>query len=156
MKILLWILLAPIGMIFLGIAGTEINKAYWDRQVTKLCLEEGGAHVHETIQVTLDQINNLGEVGGFVTMASKSARPDAPAYKESFEEIIRSSHPTVLMVKEKVYRASDGAWVGSIVSYIRRGGDFPTGVGHPSSYRCPEISEYYAMQQKFFAIQGDE
>jgi hypothetical protein len=55
LKLIKWLLFAPIVLIGLGVLGTELNKAYWDSKVKALCEKEGGVTVFEKMEISRKQ-----------------------------------------------------------------------------------------------------
>jgi hypothetical protein len=53
-------ILVPLILIGLAIAGTEFNKAYWDHKVRELCEKDGGVTVYEAIELSPEEFKRRG------------------------------------------------------------------------------------------------
>ncbi|WP_157520200.1 hypothetical protein [Microbulbifer agarilyticus] len=130
MKILFTVLLVPIFVIFLGVGVAELNKAYWDGQVRKLCRAYGGITIYESVALSEDEFTALGGVLGKplvvpVKGASWANRePNFPYEMERITESIKKRNPLVWKHEAAIYRKSDKKVLGKRVSFVRRGGDF--------------------------------
>lgn len=156
MKVLAALLLLPFVLLAGSFSVIELRKAYWDWRVDTLCGVDGGAHIIEKVNITAELADSLVHVGGHVAMVTNELRPTAPAYKEMVDEVLKMHNPMVVRREEIVIRRSDGEKVGSLISYIRSGGDFPISLSPGSLHRCPPNPEYYALQATFFNIEGEE
>ena len=155
MKLIKWLLFAPIVLIGLGVLGTELHKAYWDSKVKALCEKEGGVTVFEVVTLTPSEyLRNKGK-GGVVNVP-----PEKSPYANKFEFLqkrdrtsLNISNPEVWKTETLIYRKSDNSILGKYITFTRRGGDFPTGISHPSSFTCRDIEGFETgIIKKIFLI----
>lgn len=150
-------ILALIILIIIWFIYCELNKAYWDNKVAQMCREDGGVIVYEKVKLTKVQAKNIGMVGGYLSISPKTASANISSlFTEDSTIILKSSSPKILKIERFVYKLGKDESIGKIVSYIRKGGDFPTVVQFPSSFSCPEGIEYYKIQSELFEIQGEK
>ena len=77
------------------------------------------------------------------------------AYK-SVNTIINDKTPVVWKSEYFTYRKSDNSTLGKYITFTRRGGDFPTGISHPSSFICRGIEGFETdAAKKIFFIKGE-
>ena len=142
MKIIRWVLLAPVLLVAVGVIGTELNKAYWDHKVRKWCENKGGVTVFETVLISKGRYLKNDGYKGMINIPPESTRkPRHDFYKKNTKTIIKKSNPLVVRSEYVTYRKSDEKQLGKWVTYWRSGGDFPTGF-HPSSFSCGQISGF--------------
>lgn len=154
-RVLAWVALTPIVVLMVGFSGCEARKAYYDWQVRKMCEKDGGVTIVEKVSVTRSQVEAMGKVGGFVSIAPQSLAPsDAPVYSVATEIVIKEGHPKVRKREETVVRRADKKTVARVASYWREGGDFPT-FAHPSTFVCPDQLGNVAAREKLFIIEGE-
>ena len=123
-----------IGWPFWEISG---KKMYYDAQVDKMCAEDGGIKVYETVTLPPEKFDKHENVG--VTI-KKYAKPTDEYYYELDEVVLRKTNPTLVKYTSKIIRRSDNKTLGVQIRYGRGGGDIP-GPWHPSSYSCPQIKQ---------------
>jgi len=157
-KAIWWIIGIPLTLLAIPIAVFLYYsnlQARWDSKVRELCARDGGVTVYERIPISEDQFAALPKARGSVVVPAEPQRnaPTVPAFYTSSESVIRHQNPTVIRRESLVRRAADGTVVGRIVSYSRIGGDVPIGIGHPSSFICPDYTELSAGQAQFFDIE---
>lgn len=144
-----WIF-ATTAVVLLGLlwaAGGE--KAMVDAQVRKLCAQDGGVRVYETVTLPKEKFDKWGNVG----LSSKIYAKSTDEYYYEFENhYIREGDPTLVRSKTKIVRRSDKKVLGESIRYGRGGGDLP-GPWHPSSYDCPLI-ENLRLEASIF-VKGD-
>ncbi len=130
-----WIIVSPFILIVSAVLFCEANKAYWDYKVTKMCEEDGGVTVYET--VTLDEFDyiNLSGSNGSIRIPYFNYSSDIyhPYYRKSHDIKIRESFPEVRKSITVLERRSDNKVLVKAVYYGRRGGDFTTSLFHDSS-----------------------
>lgn len=117
----------------------EARKAYWDHKVKQMCEKDGGVTVFERILLSRKEYEALG--GGKHGMHLPSKRNSSKNFPYFFEyssHVIRFYNPKVLRNEYLVKTQHDNRILAKSVSYSRIGGDFPTGLFHDSSFRCPE------------------
>ena len=154
-----WIIAIPlvlIGLVILVFIGCELNKAYWDYKVDKMCEKDGGMHIIERVSVTNEDIDLLGHVNGKISVPIKELEPaNAPVYSEDTTTYIRDTYPKVWRTDVKILRRADRKVIAKYVSYSRVGGDFPTGLAHDSSFGCPDSKIIISEIERLFIVQGD-
>lgn len=165
MKRFVWIviiLVSPVVLLVLTFVGTELNKAYWDRQVRNLCEEEGGVTVYETVTLTEEEFLNFGGVKGkpltvpVIGSSRSNKNPEFPYEMEWKITDIKQSYPYVWKSEMIIYRKSDKKILGEYITFSRRGGDFPTGIAHDSSFGCSRIEGFNGgAEEQIFIINGE-
>jgi len=116
----------------------------------------GGIKVYEPLSISAGIYKNLEKIEGSISIPPQSlVRENQPLYHVMNQIIIRESQPRVRRSEKIVKRTADGEVIGKIISYHRVGGDFPTIIGHPTYYRCPDSKSIYREQSKFIIIEGD-
>ena len=140
------------------------RQTYWDQQVKVLCEKDGGITIYERVRITEEDIHRgtqpVGWTGGSIgggerrisATVKQLARPDALVYYEEKWTVIREYNPGVGRSEKTFIRGSDQAIVARYVSYGRHGGDFPTGIVHDSSFRCPDSKSMSADINKLFIV----
>jgi hypothetical protein len=158
MKILKWFFLGPVLLLIVIFSGCELNKAYWDYQVTKMCKKDGGVTVYEKVELSQDEYKKYGGVNGVIPVRSeKYSRADKFDYLAKTEYILmRESNPKLSKSHSWIYRKKDKKVMGEFVSYGRSGGDFPTIIQHPSSFSCADVVGIELdIEKQIFNIKGE-
>lgn len=139
MKFVKGFLLVTIIIIMIGLAGTGVNKAYWDYQVKGMCERDGGVEVFEVVSLTKDQyLKNAGNSGNIQILSKRISKARHDFYRQIEDTVINGSNPRVVKSEYITYRKSDEKILGKFVTYSRVGGDFPTGF-HRSSFSCADM-----------------
>jgi hypothetical protein len=129
----------------------EANKAYWDYRVKEMCLKDGGVTVYEKVKLTKEERNQLR----FRDVSHVTS--DDVYYSEFDNETIKNGTPEVFKMTLFIYRNNDQKLLGKKVTYGRRGGDFPSGIAHPSSYSCNQIKGLDTnIELSIFTTEGDQ
>lgn len=134
------LLIALIFLVIFTVGFYEGRKAYWDHRITKMCEEDGGIEIYETVQ--LDEYEYslyVNKFGNFSIPRASDNKNHTSLISEDSSIYIRRNNPEIRKNKLTVIRRSDGKVLGSRVSYSRRGGDLIA--PHPSIFRCPEKLE---------------
>lgn len=151
-----WLLTIPVALIALlviAIGFYEGRKAYWDAKVRDMCENDGGVTVNEKIAISAEQYRKLPMVADSISIPPQALMsPDSPAFSTLNETVLREWQPKIVRREQLIRRRPDGRVIGKIISYSRVGGDFPTGIGHPTSFSCPEYNRIYADQTQFFSV----
>jgi hypothetical protein len=135
-KLLTALIATPVLMVVAVIGGCEARKAYFDRQVDKLCESDGGVTVFETVAVSKQEYLRLGGSNWQVPVPEeRSAPPDYPYVSNTTRTVLRNGHPEVTRTEALVKRRSDGKVLARLVTYTRIGGD-PPSWAHPSHRTC--------------------
>jgi len=89
-----------------------------------------------------------------VSVPSEATRdPSHLVYaKTASTTMLHERNPSVRRDVRVVIRASDKRVVAEWVVYSRVGGDFPTGISHPSSFTCPEPRQLIEELQPLFVV----
>ena len=155
LRFLLMIPLAILAMLILAVGFYEGRKAYWDYRVKEMCEKDGGVTVHEKVSISAEQYNKLPKVADSISIPPEAlAKPESPLFSVDDEIVQKEWAPAVSRRERHIKRRLDSKVIGKIVSYSRAGGDFPTGIGHQTSFSCPEYRQIYADQSQFFMISG--
>ena len=156
-----WILLMPfilIGFVVVGFITCEANKAYWDHKVKQLCEKDGGVTVYEKVELERDEFHKLnGNQYGEISIPEKRlGKTLVPYYSEYSSQVLRDGYLRVYKYNLKIARRSDGKVLGMKISYGRGGGDFPTVIGHPSSFSCAKIPGFESnLTGKIFSVNNE-
>ena len=153
------IVLTPFVLIGLGILFfiyTEFSKAYWDYQVEKLCEKDGGVIVYERVSLLKEERPNLK-----LTFNEKVRLPhesnlesDSEFFLRSKSQVIRVSSPKVWRNVQEIIRRKDEKILSKYITYSRRGGDFPTGLFHPSYFSCEKSKEDINLLNTVITVKG--
>jgi len=114
------------------------RKIYYDTLVNRMCREDGGVKVYETVKLPANRF----EKGGMVNFYRPTQNENAlgPEYEFKYEiTYYRQGNPDMFRMHTQIIRRADGKLLGESVFYKRGGGDLP-GPWHGSSYMCPELS----------------
>lgn len=157
-KALVSIPLVLIGLAILAFVYTELNKIYWDYRVKELCKKDGGVTVYETVELTQEEyIRNNGK-NGFISVPSEKSNKNQKFdfLQKRNRTTLKKSDPAVWKTKTLIYRKSNESILGKIVTFTRRGGGFPTGITHSSSFTCRDIDGFETDGiKKIFIFKGD-
>jgi hypothetical protein len=98
MKTLRWLLAAPFLLVIVGVIGTELNKAYWDSRVRKLCESEGGITIYEPVTLTQDEYVRYDGIDGKIAIPDEgSNRAKEYQYVSSWDvTVLKKSNPEVV------------------------------------------------------------
>lgn len=140
MKISKVLLAIPVAFVlyYVGLYGyCQLNKAYWDREVRKLCEIDGGVQIYEKVELSVGEYPDLINDRGVLRIPSKNhAKKTDPFFRESNTEVLRIGSPRIYRYEQSIVRRTDNKKISIQVVYGRRGGDFPVGFGPPSSFSC--------------------
>jgi len=115
------------------------GERWWlDYQVRKLCAEDGGVKVYETVSLSPEKFNKYGQINFYRPIDAENALGPDYVWKWSLQ-YYREGNPSLYRSHTQVYRKLDGKLLGESVFYKRSGGDLP-GPWHGSSFMCPELS----------------
>jgi len=152
-KTINWIISFPFILVVIGVAFCEVNKAYWDHRVKELCEKDGGVTIYKKVVISKDNYPNMKftSAGQPILPFKSRATGKDPFYRSTTNDSIHKGY-LLLEVRrheQSIVRALDKKILSKSVHYFRRGGDFPTGIMHPSSYGCKsnekELSEYESV-----------
>lgn len=150
------IVLIPVVFIVLVIAifgFYEARKAYWDRKVTQMCEADGGFEVFEKIILSKNEYEKLGGSGGYIpTPVPRHASNEQVYVQLEKVDYIRKRNPAVIRSEKFIKRQTDGKILGRSIYYSRRQGDFPSIIGHSSSFGCPE-GIFQRLKRQVFVIE---
>ena len=123
------------------------KKEYYDAQVRKLCAQDGGVRVYETVELPADQFDKYGNV--HIPSKDRAAPQDSYYYEREIQ-YLRNDDPKITRTHHVIIRRSDGKVLGESIHYSRGGGDLP-GPWHPSSYICPPIlKDHVGIEKQIF------
>ena len=154
-----WIVAIPallVGLVVLIFILCEINKAYWDNRVTKMCKEDGGATVFEIINISQDEYKKLGGINGAIPIPSERTKKDNdPYFAKRKKQYLNEGNPKVIKRITEIIRRDDKKVLGILTSYSRIGGDIPTGIAHPSSFSCRNVEGVSLdIEKQIFIVNG--
>ncbi len=110
------------------------RKMYYDTLVNRMCREDGGVKVYETVKLPPERFDKWGNVQ--LPEESRTKTTDDFYYRAEMT-YLRRDDPKLIRMRTQVIRRSDGKVLGEVIRYGRGGGDLP-GPWHPSSYTCPD------------------
>jgi hypothetical protein len=152
-KVVAAIVLVPIVILVVGFGGCEARKAYYDSQVRKLCERDGGVVVFEPMPISRELFARLGGSElQMIRVPSEKEAPEVPFFREHSSTDIRAANPHIFRFEMRYYRRSDRKLLAVRRSYSRVGGDFPTGIAHPSSVSCPPLEHALPALKSIFPI----
>jgi hypothetical protein len=157
MKILKWFILGPVLLLIVVFSGCELNKAYWDYQVTKMCKKDGGVTVYEKVDISKKENTELFNILGDLKLPHEKYKKNLPYYYTYSNYYIRSKNPSVLRGETAVISSSTGRSLGKEIVYTRSNGDFWIDYSFPSSFSCKSINEFrkQSLLDEIFHIQGE-
>jgi hypothetical protein len=118
------------------------NKADWDARIRQMCERDGGVTVYERVELTREEFKRLRGVELALPLPVEAdGANDSPYFQRRIETKLNESNPEVIRAETQVIRQSDGKLLGRSIRYWRRGGDFPTGIAHDTSFICPERAD---------------
>jgi len=142
----MWALMAVAGVV-LSTSGCEREKNQVDAEVRRLCKQDGGISVHETIVLSGSSFDKFGVVQ---VPLRRNAKPSDAFFYEWETTYIKRGNPEMWRNHFRLTRVKDGKLLGEVISYTRRGGDLP-GPWHESSFTCPPDGDISTLKQRVFA-----
>jgi hypothetical protein len=138
------------------VAFYEGRKAYWDAQIRTLCAKDGGFTIFERVTLSKEEYERLGGYAGDIRIPFVGKDPKGSPY---VLEILRTplrkgEEPYVARNETLIRRRVDGKLLSRGVEYLRRGGDLPMGLFHPSSFSCPRA--FFTLSKETFSVRGME
>ena len=134
---------------FLWIA---VGRNIWlDHQVRRMCAQDGGVKVYETVELTPDLIDKAGRIS---IPFKRQAKSSDKYYIESEDFYFRKGTPRMYRSEYRIIRRSDGNVLGKRITYHRGGGGLP-GPWHPSGFSCPNPRQGSHFEPSIF-IKGDK
>lgn len=128
-----------ISFALLALAGCERAQTRLDREVDRLCANEGGTQIYETITLPKDSFGPNGEVFPQYRGLPLSDGRFGPDYYFSVDErVLISGDPTLRKSVSAIVRRSDGKILGARVNFSRHGGDM-AGPWHDSARSCLDV-----------------
>ena len=123
----------------------EKQKAYYDAEVNRLCADDGGVKVYETVRLPSEKFNGWGQIAFYDPTQGANALGSEYIYKRE-SHYLRNELPMILRTHYEVIRQADNKLLGETTFYSREGGDFFNQLGFPpgtfsQSYNCPTITE---------------
>jgi hypothetical protein len=152
-RVVATVLLAPIVVVVAGVGGCEARKAYYDREVRRMCTADGGVVIFERLKLTHAEYDRLGGSRGEIPIPEeRSASSEHPYVSDTQRTTLRDSNPAVWRTESVYKRRADGRIFARVVSYSRVGGDFPS-MGHASSFSCPNEANLVAEVRKLISVE---
>jgi hypothetical protein len=147
--VLILLIAIPIG----AIGFYEFRKARWDDEVRQMCKKDGGVSVYRKVVLNQDEYKGLGGIQGALPIPAidDAKRSSYPYFRELHETRIHDSNPKVIRLEMIIKRRSDDLVLGKSVTYLRRGGDIPSGLFNDSSFRCPDHDD---LETQTFLVTG--
>lgn len=124
------------------------RKIYYDTLVNRMCREDGGVKVYETVKLPPDRFDKWGMVTPYDPTRKENALGPDYIVKWNVQHY-RDGEPSMRRDHFQVIRQSDLKLLGEAISYSRRGGDIP-GPWHPSSLRCPDQADDVMLIKQVF------
>jgi hypothetical protein len=137
---LLVISVALLALLILIVVFYEGRIAYWDSEIRKMCMKDGGMKIFETAELKKQQyVLLLDKFGQLDIPTENRATEDVPIFHKATRTFIHRNNPEVWRYELEVIRKNDKRVLGKRVTYWRVGGDLIA--LHPSQFSCPEKSE---------------
>lgn len=130
------------------------RKVYYDTLVNRLCKEDGGIKVYETVKLPAEEYGQYAKRNWILPNMAQVKSADKYYYEVDYY-YYRKGDPQMTRRHAKIIRRSDGKTLGESISYSRGGGDLP-GPWHPSSFICPPISKDRPSLEVSIFLRGDE
>ncbi len=112
------------------------RKIYYDTLVNRMCREDGGVRVYETVRLPPERFDKWGMVKPYDPTQRENALGPEYIFKEE-THYYRRGNPELWSTHVQIVRKSDNKLLGESKYYLRRGGDLP-GPWHESSFSCPK------------------
>ncbi len=129
-----WIVIAIVS---LWLSGCEKTKL--DEEVRRLCAQDGGLKIYETVKTPSEKFDKWGMVTFYDPTKGENTLGAEYLFKRDIH-YYRQGNPQMSRWHTQIFRRSDGKLLGETVFYSRGGGDMP-GPWHESSFACPNPSE---------------
>ena len=148
-----------IGFLFVMLAFTELNKAFWDAQIRHLCATEAGVTIYESVNLDAAEYENLTvNINGMPSLRLEEHMSPEDQFFLSYV-VTRRQKPLGVSITEfqqSIVRRSDGKVLGTRNSYSRLGGDMTTFGGSGTSFSCEDIERDFTLEflTQTFNIQG--
>ena len=118
-----------------------------------MCAVDGGATVYETVELPPDKFDRHGNINFFKPNQKRNALGEEYDYIFDVTTQAVDRNITIFRFENKIVRRADDKLLGRQVSYARRGGDI-AGLGHPSSFGCPEFRDGDILENIFIKTLG--
>ena len=136
-------IVAGVGWLLWMAAG---EKMLADMRVSRLCAEDGGIRVYETVGLPAERFDKYGQLR---IPSKEMAKPDDQYYYVWISETSAKGRTKIRRDHFLMYRHADQKLLGESISYARTGGDLP-GPWHGSAYRCPERAGDVSLENQIF------
>ncbi len=119
-----------------------------------MCERDGGITIYEKVNISRIEHANLFDDNGELSIPLEIIAKPTHAYytQNKSEQQIRERNPKVWKDEYWYVRRSDKKLIAKNVLYVRRGGDFPFGIAHDSSFICPSNQQFRQSLQSLFLI----
>ena len=140
--VITFLLLSPI----FALAFTIINKSYWDREVGKMCVNEGGTKIFETVEIVLSENPNIkfARNGTLSIPFEILAAPTDRYVIRSVSTVLYSRGPVVKKFETFIVDREQDKTLSYSISFERGGGDFPFSNLVESGFSCRDIPGFSA------------
>ncbi len=112
---------------------------YWDANVRKMCAQDGGVKVYETVELPADQFDKWGMVKFYQPIKGEGALGQSYILRMD-SKFFRKQDPSFIRDHNLINRRTDGLLLGESILYGRGGGDLP-GFWHSSTFTCPSYED---------------
>ena len=151
-----WIVIIPlliIVVLILTVGFYEGRKAYWDHKVKEMCEKDGDVAIYEKFEISSEEYTKLPKVNNIATVPAVSKGD--PVFSQSKSTYLHRSNPEVRRTEVKIIRKQDENVIARYAMYSRVGGDFPTIIGHPTYFSCPDTVNIITQLGNIFVIKGE-
>ena len=128
------------------------QKVYYDTLVNRMCRQDGGVKVYETVKLPAEKFNQWGQVNFYKPTKGEDALGAEYVLKTDVQ-YFRSGNPSLRRYHVQVVRRRDGLLLGESIGYDRGGGDLP-GPWQSSSFSCPKHHGEAVLDKVFVLNQG--
>jgi hypothetical protein len=137
-----------IGVLWVGVSSWYAGgrKVYYDRQVNRLCRQDGGVKVYETVKLPAERFDRHGVMN---IPKKDNVKPGNEFFYDWDIYYYKRGNPEIWRNHFRVVRTNDGKVLGEAISYGRRGGDLP-GPWHDSSFGCPDEADISFLKRRVF------
>ena len=115
------------------------KKMYWDAKVRRLCAEDGGVTVYETVVLTAKEYDQYAMINWILPEKSE-LKPSDQYFIIRTVFYYHRNNPQVTRKHSQIVRRSDGKVLGEYVRYGRGGGDL-YGPWEGTSFSCYDITK---------------
>ena len=153
------LIMAAICSMLALLAGCDSEQRRLDEEVRRLCAEDGGVKVYETVKLTPELLDRYGRIR--TPSIERAKKSDEYYYVQERvylkgSEVSEDYEARMWRTVHKIIRRSDGRVLGESIDYVRRGGGILSPPFHPSSFSCSDISKSPAIETSIFVKENDK